>query len=171
MASASAPVAAIEMAACADPTPTFLAGSPSRTSSTSAGLLPLSEHQLWPVRNRETAAVPMRLQFRLSQAVTEGVFRLPSLPVPAVRPAVTIGVAEATHASRSPLSLPRLQNVFCRRQTYFSDTYSGTMHHTLNSSTLPPSVRYFLLPESIGEMTSCAGALLSATWAFSPTYG
>ncbi len=168
-ASASAPSAAIEMAACADTTTTFggLIAFQNLINSTAPPLImSISYGQCETVNG---AAANAAYNSAYQQAVTEGV----SVFVAAGDSGAAgcdNSVAEATHGIAVNAFASTPYNVAVGG-TDFSDTYSGanaTYWNSSNTSAFGSAISY--LPE-IPWNDSCAGALLSAYVGFSPTYG
>src|SRR6266849_574513 len=169
-ASAAAPSAVIEMAACADTTTTFggLIAVQNLINATTRppAIMSISYGQCETVNG---AAANAAYNSAYQQAVTEGV----SVFVAAGDSGAAgcdNSVGEATHgiAVNAFASTP---NNVAVGGTDFSDTYSGTNGTYWNSSNTPAfgsAISY--LPE-IPWNDSCAGALLSTYLGFSPTYG
>ncbi len=169
-ASASAPSAAIEMAACADTSTTF-GGLIAIQNLINAGTPPppimsISYGQCETVNG---AAANAAYNSAYQQAVTEGV----SVFVAAGDSGAAgcdNGVAEAIHGIAVNAFASTPYNVAVGG-TDFSDTYSGandTYWNYSNTSAFGSAISY--VPE-IPWNDSCAGALLSAYVGFSPTYG
>jgi subtilase family serine protease len=169
-ASASAPSAAIEMAACADTSSTFggliAIQNLINATTTPPSIMSISYGQCETV-NGATANAAYNSAYQ--QAVAEGV----SVFVAAGDSGAAgcdNSVAEATHgiAVNAFASTP---NNVAVGGTDFSDTFSGTNTTYWNSSNTPAfgsAISY--IPE-IPWNDSCAGALLSAYEGYSPTYG
>ena len=169
-ASASAPGAAIEMAACADTNTTFgglIAMQNLINGSTPPpSIISISYGQCETVNG---AAANAAYNSTYQQAVAEGV----SVFVAAGDSGAAgcdNSVAEATHGIAVNAFASTPYNVAVGG-TDFSDTYSGTNGTYWNSSNTPvfgSAISY--IPE-IPWNDSCAGALLSAYVGYSPTYG
>src|SRR6266481_897597 len=168
-ASASAPSAAIEMAACADTTTTFgglIAMQNLINASAPPPIISISYGQCETVNG---AAANAAYKSTYQQAVTEGV----SVFVAAGDSGAAgcdNSVPEATHGIAANAFASTPYNVAVGG-TDFSDTYSGTNGAYWNSSNTPAfgsAISY--IPE-IPWNDSCAGALLSAYVGYSPTYG
>src|SRR3989475_2215952 len=169
-ASASAPSAAIEMAACADTTTTFggLIAIQNLINASTAppSIMSISYGQCETVNG---AAANAAYNSAYQQAVTEGV----SVFVAAGDSGAAgcdNSVAEATHgiAVNAFSSTP---NNVAVGGTDFSDTYTGTnatYWNSSNTSAFGSATSY--IPE-IPWNDSCAGALLSTYLGYSPTYG
>src|SRR5712692_1645024 len=169
-ASASAPSAAIEMAACADTTVTFggLIAIQNLINASTAppSIMSISYGQCETVNG---AAANASYNSAYQQAVTEGV----SVFVAAGDSGAAgcdNSVVEATHgiAVNAFASTP---NNVAVGGTDFSDTYSGTnatYWNSSNTSAFGSAISY--IPE-IPWNDSCAGALLSTFEGYSPTYG
>src|SRR6266852_5018942 len=169
-ASASAPSAAIEMAACADTTTTFggLIAMQNLINANTAppSIMSISYGQCETVNG---AAANAAYNSAYQQAVTEGV----SVFVAAGDSGAAgcdNSVTEATHgiAVNAFASTP---NNVAVGGTDFSDTYSGTnatYWNSSNTSSFGSAISY--IPE-IPWNDSCAGALLTAYEGYSPTYG
>ncbi|HXN52818.1 MAG TPA: S53 family peptidase [Candidatus Acidoferrum sp.] len=169
-ASASAPSAAIEMAACADTSTTFggliAIQNLINASTPPPSIMSISYGQCEAVNG---AAANAAYNSAYQQAVAEGV----SVFVAAGDSGAAgcdNSVAEATHgiAVNAFASTP---NNVAVGGTDFSDTYSGTnasYWNSSNTSAFGSAISY--IPE-IPWNDSCAGALLSAYLAYSPTYG
>jgi subtilase family serine protease len=169
-ASASAPSAAIEMAACADTSTTFggliAIQNLINASAPPPSIMSISYGQCETVNG---AAANAAYNSAYQQAVAEGV----SVFVAAGDSGAAgcdNSVAEATHgiAVNAFASTP---NNVAVGGTDFSDTFSGTNPTYWNSSNTPAfgsAISY--IPE-IPWNDSCAGALLSAYEGYSPTYG
>src|SRR5258707_334059 len=169
-ASASAPSAAIEMAACADTTTTFggLIAMQNLINANTAppSIMSISYGQCETVNG---AAANAAYNSAYQQAVTEG----GSVFVAAGDSGAAgcdKSVTEATHgiAVNAFASTP---NNVAVGGTDFSDTYSGTNATYWNSSnTSAFGSAIFSVPE-IPWNDSCVGALLSTNFGYSPTYG
>src|SRR5712691_3497254 len=168
-ASASAPSAAIEMAACADTTTTFgglIAMQNLINASAPPPIISISYGQCETVNG---AAANAAYNSTYQQAVTEGV----SVFVAAGDSGAAgcdNSVPEATHGIAANAFASTPYNVAVGG-TDFSDTYSGTNGTYWNSTNTPAfgsAISY--IPE-IPWNDSCAGALLSAYVGYSPTYG
>src|SRR6266481_2176803 len=168
-ASASAPSAAIEMAACADTSTTFgglIAMQNLINASAPPPIISISYGQCETVNG---AAANAAYKSTYQQAVTEGV----SVFVAAGDSGAAgcdNSVPEATHGIAANAFASTPYNVAVGG-TDFSDTYSGTNGAYWNSSNTPAfgsAISY--IPE-IPWNDSCAGALLSAYVGYSPTYG
>ncbi len=169
-ASASAPSAAIEMAACADTSTTFggLIAIQNLINASTAppSIMSISYGQCETVNG---AAANAAYNSAYQQAVAEGV----SVFVAAGDSGAAgcdNSVAEATHgiAVNAFASTP---NNVAVGGTDFSDTYSGTngtYWNSSNTSAFGSAISY--IPE-IPWNDSCAGALFSAYEGYSPTYG
>src|SRR6267378_3708276 len=169
-ASASAPSAAIEMAACANTGSTFggLIALQNLTNASTAppSIMSISYGQCETVNG---AAANVAYNSAYQQAVAEGV----SVFVAAGDSGAAgcdNSVSEATHgiAANAFASTP---NNVAVGGTDFSDTYSGinaTYWNSSNTSAFGSAISY--LPE-IPWNDSCAGALLSTYLGYSPTYG
>src|SRR6266581_1569395 len=169
-ASASAPSAAIEMAACANTTTTFggliAIQNLINASAPPPSIMSISYGQCETVNG---AAANASYNSAYQQAVSEGV----SVFVAAGDSGAAgcdNSVAEATHgiAVNAFASTP---NNVAVGGTDFSDTYSGTnatYWNSSNTSAFGSAMSY--IPE-IPWNDSCAGALLSAYEGYSPTYG
>src|SRR5467141_1788809 len=169
-ASASAPSAAIEMAACADTTVTFggLIAIQNLINASTAppSIMSISYGQCEAVNG---AAANTAYNSAYQQAVAEGV----SVFVAAGDSGAAgcdNSVSEATHgiAANAFASTP---NNVAVGGTDFSDTYSGTnatYWNSSNTSAFGSAISY--IPE-IPWNDSCAGALLTAYVGYSPTYG
>jgi hypothetical protein len=169
-ASASAPSAAIEMAACADTSTTFggliAMQNLINASTPPPSIISISYGQCETVNG---AAANAAYNSTYQQAVAQGV----SVFVAAGDSGAAgcdNSVAEATHgiAVNAFASTP---NNVAVGGTDFSDTYSGTSATYWNSSNTPAfgsAISY--IPE-IPWNDSCAGALLSTYLGFNPTYG
>src|SRR6266566_1837922 len=169
-ASASAPSAAIEMAACADTTTTFggliAVQNLINASTPPPAIMSISYGQCETVNG---AAANAAYNSAYQQAVTEGV----SLFVAAGDSGAAgcdNSVAEATHGIGVNAFASTPNNVAVGG-TDFSDTYSGTnvtYWNSSNTSAFGSAISY--IPE-IPWNDSCAGALLSAYEGYSRTYG
>ncbi|HVH70784.1 MAG TPA: peptidase S53, partial [Candidatus Dormibacteraeota bacterium] len=169
-ASAAAPSAAVEIAACADTATTFggliALQNLINGSAPPPAIMSISYGQCETVNG---AAANAAYNSAYQQAVAEGV----SVFVAAGDSGAAgcdNSVAEATHgiAVNAFASTP---NNIAVGGTDFSDTYSGTNSTYWNSSNTPAfgsAISY--IPE-IPWNDSCAGALLSAYEGYSPTYG
>jgi hypothetical protein len=169
-ASASAPNAAIEMAACADTSTTFggliAIQNIINASATPPSIMSISYGQCETVNG---AAANASYNSAYQQAVAEGV----SVFVAAGDSGAAgcdNSVAEATHgiAVNAFASTP---NNVAVGGTDFSDTYSGTnttYWNSSNTSAFGSALSY--VPE-IPWNDSCAGLLLSNYMGYSPTYG
>src|SRR5258706_1009622 len=169
-ASASAPSAAIEMAACADTTVTFggLIAIQNLINASTAppSIMSISYGQCETVNG---AAANVAYNSAYQQAVAEGV----SVFVAAGDSGAAgcdNSVSEATHgiAANAFASTP---NNVAVGGTDFSDTYSGTnatYWNSSNTSAFGSAISY--VPE-IPWNDSCAGELLSTYVGYSPTYG
>lgn len=169
-ASASAPSAAIEMAACADTSATFggLIAIQNLINATTPppSIMSISYGQCETVNG---VAANASYNSAYQQAVAEGV----SVFVAAGDSGAAgcdNSVAEATHgiAVNAFASTP---NNVAVGGTDFSDTYSGTnasYWNSSNTSAFGSAISY--IPE-IPWNDSCAGALLTAYEGYSPTYG
>src|SRR5229473_2410343 len=168
-ASASAPSAAIEMAACADTSVTFggliAIQNLINASTTSPSIMSISYGQCETVNG---AAANASYNSAYQQAVAEGV----SVFVAAGDSGAAgcdNSAAEATHGIGVNAFASTPNNVAVGG-TDFSDTYSGTNATYWNSSnTTAFGSAMSYLPE-IPWNDSCAGALLSTYGGFSPTY-
>ncbi len=169
-ASASAPSAAIEMAACANTTTTF-GGLIAVQNLINAGTPPpsimsISYGQCETVNG---AAANAAYNSAYQQAVAEGV----SVFVAAGDSGAAgcdNGVTQATHgiAVNAFASTP---NNVAVGGTDFSDTYSGTNTAYWNSSNTPAFGSAISYVPEIPWNDSCAGLLLSNYLGYSPTYG
>src|SRR6267143_738180 len=169
-ASAAAPSAAIEMAACADTSTTFggliAIQNLINASTPPPSIMSVSYGQCETVNG---AAANATYNSAYQQAVAEGV----SVFVAAGDSGAAgcdNSVAEATHGIAVNAFASTPYNVAVGG-TDFSDTYSGTNGTYWNSSNTPvfgSAISY--IPE-IPWNDSCAGALLSAYVGYSPTYG
>ncbi len=169
-ASASAPSAAIEMAACANTTTTF-GGLIAVQNLINAGTPPpsimsISYGQCETVNG---AAANATYNSAYQQAVAEGV----SVFVAAGDSGAAgcdNGVTQATHgiAVNAFASTP---NNVAVGGTDFSDTYSGTNTAYWNSSNTPAFGSAISYVPEIPWNDSCAGLLLSNYLGYSPTYG
>src|SRR6266436_5551770 len=169
-ASASAPSAAIEMAACADTTVTFggLIAIQNLINASTAppSIMSISYGQCETVNG---AAANVAYNSAYQQAVAEGV----SVFVAAGDSGAAgcdNSVSEATHGIAVNAFASTPYNVAVGG-TDFSDTYSSTNSSYWNSSNTPAfgsAISY--IPE-IPWNDSCAGALVSNFEGFSPTYG
>src|SRR5713226_1539383 len=169
-ASAAAPSAAIEMAACADTTTTFggLIAVQNLINATTRppAIMSISYGQCETVNG---AAANAAYNSAYQQAVTEGV----SVFVAAGDSGAAgcdNSVAEATHGIGVNAFASTPNNVAVGG-TDFSDTYSGTnatYWNSSNTSAFGSAISY--IPE-IPWNDSCAGALLSTFEGYSPTYG
>src|SRR6266568_3909335 len=169
-ASAAAPSAAIEMAACADTTTTFggLIAVQNLINATTRppAIMSISYGQCETVNG---AAANAAYNSAYQQAVTEGV----SVFVAAGDSGAAgcdNSVAEATHGIGVNAFASTPNNVAVGG-TDFSDTYSGTnatYWNSSNTSAFGSAISY--IPE-IPWNDSCAGALLTAYEGYSPTYG
>jgi len=169
-ASASAPSAAIEMAACANTGSTFggLIALQNLINASTAppSIMSISYGQCETVNG---AAANVAYNSAYQQAVAEGV----SVFVAAGDSGAAgcdNSVSEATHgiAANAFASTP---NNVAVGGTDFSDTYSGTnatYWNSSNTSAFGSAISY--IPE-IPWNDSCAGALLTAYVGYSPTYG
>ena len=169
-ASASAPSAAIEMAACADTSTTFggliAIQNLINASGPRPSIMSISYGQCEALNG---AAANVAYNSSYQQAVAEGI----SVFVAAGDSGAAgcdNSVAEATHgiAVNAFASTP---NNIAVGGTDFSDTYSGTnptYWNSSNTSTFGSAISY--VPE-IPWNDSCAGTLLSAYEGYSPTYG
>src|SRR6266481_4570199 len=169
-ASASAPSAAIEMAACADTNTTFggliAMQNLINDSTPPPSIISISYGQCETVNG---AAANAAYNSTYQQAVAEGV----SVFVAAGDSGAAgcdNSVQEATHgiAANAVASTP--YNVAVGG-TDFSDTYSGTNVTYWNSSNTPAFRSAISYVPEIPWNDSCAGALLSAYVGYSPTYG
>jgi hypothetical protein len=169
-ASASAPSAAIEMAACADTSTTFggliAIQNLINASTPPPSIMSISYGQCETVNG---AAANAAYNSAYQQAVAEGV----SVFVAAGDSGAAgcdNSVAEATHgiAVNAFASTP---NNVAVGGTDFSDTYSGTNATYWNSSNTPTFGSALSYIPEIPWNDSCAGALLSAYENHSPTYG
>src|SRR6266705_2490029 len=169
-ASAAAPSAAIEMAACADTTTTFggLIAVQNLINATTPppAIMSISYGQCETVNG---AAANAAYNSAYQQAVTEGV----SVFVAAGDSGAAgcdNSVAEATHGIGVNAFASTPNNVAVGG-TDFSDTYSGTnatYWNSSNTSAFGSAISY--IPE-IPWNDTCAGALLTAYEGYSPTYG
>src|SRR6266566_3073884 len=169
-ASAAAPSAVIEMAACADTTTTFggliAVQNLINAATPPPAIMSISYGQCETVNG---AAANAAYNSAYQQAVTEGV----SVFVAAGDSGAAgcdNGVAEAIHGIAVNAFASTPYNVAVGG-TDFSDTYSGandTYWNSSNTSAFGSAISY--VPE-IPWNDSCAGALLSAYVGFSPTYG
>src|SRR6266571_810258 len=169
-ASAAAPSAAIEMAACADTTTTFggliAVQNLINASTPPPAIMSISYGQCETVNG---AAANAAYNSAYQQAVTEGV----SVFVAAGDSGAAgcdNSVAEATHGIGVNAFASTPNNVAVGG-TDFSDTYSGTnvtYWNSSNTSAFGSAISY--IPE-IPWNDSCAGALLTAYEGYSPTYG
>jgi regulation of enolase protein 1 (concanavalin A-like superfamily) len=169
-ASASAPSAAIEMAACADTTTTFggliAIQNLINASTPPPAIMSISYGQCETVNG---AAANASYNSAYQQAVTEGV----SVFVAAGDSGAAgcdNSVSEATHGIGVNAFASTPNNVAVGG-TDFSDTFSGTNANywsSSNTSAFGSALSY--IPE-IPWNDSCAGALLSSYLGFSPTYG
>ena len=169
-ASASAPSAAIEMAACADTSTTFggliAMQNLINASAPPPSIMSISYGQCETVNG---AAANAAYNSVYQQAVAEGV----SVFVAAGDSGAAgcdNSVPEATHGIAVNAFASTPYNVAVGG-TDFSDTYSGTNGTYWNSSNTPAfgsAISY--IPE-IPWNDSCAGALLSTYLGFNPTYG
>src|SRR5713226_3477208 len=169
-ASAAAPSAVIEMAACADTTTTFggLIAVQNLINATTRppAIMSISYGQCETVNG---AAANAAYNSAYQQAVTEGV----SVFVAAGDSGAAgcdNSVAEATHGIGVNAFASTPNNVAVGG-TDFSDTYSGTnatYWNSSNTSAFGSAISY--IPE-IPWNDSCAGALLSTFEGYSPTYG
>jgi subtilase family serine protease len=169
-ASASAPSAAIEMAACADTSTTFggliAIQNLINASTPPPSIMSISYGQCETVNG---AAANAAYNSAYQQAVAEGV----SIFVAAGDSGAAgcdNSVAQATHgiAVNAFASTP---NNVAVGGTDFSDTYSGTnatYWNSSNTSTFGSAISY--IPE-VPWNDSCAGLLLSTYLGYSPTYG
>src|SRR5882762_7329610 len=168
-ASASAPSAAIEMAACADTTTTFGGLIAIQNLINSAAPPPIMSISYGQCETVNGAAANAAYNSAYQQAVTEGV----SVFVAAGDSGAAgcdNSVAEATHGIAVNAFASTPYNVAVGG-TDFSDTYSGTnatYWNSSNTSAFGSAISY--VPE-IPWNDSCAGALLSAYVGFSPTFG
>src|SRR5713226_6271115 len=169
-ASASAPSAAIEMAACADTTTTFggLIAIQNLINATTAppSIMSISYGQCETVNG---AAANASYNSAYQQAVAEGV----SVFVAAGDSGAAgcdNSVAEGTHgiAVNAFASTP---NNVAVGGTDFSDTFSGTNATYWNSSNTTAFGSAISYVPEIPWNDSCAGALLSTYLGYSPTYG
>src|SRR5258708_661919 len=169
-ASASAPSAAIEMAACADTSVTFggLIAIQNLINANTAppSIMSISYGQCETVNG---AAANASYNSAYQQAVTEGV----SVFVAAGDSGAAgcdNSVAEATHgiAANAFASTP---NNVAVGGTDFSDTYSGTHATYWNSSNTSAFCSVISYLPEIPWNDSCAGELLSTYLGYSPTYG
>jgi uncharacterized repeat protein (TIGR01451 family) len=169
-ASASAPSAAIEMAACADTTTTFggliAIQNLINASTPPPSIMSISYGQCETVNG---SGANYAYNSAYQQAVAEGV----SVFVAAGDSGAAgcdNSVAEATHGI-GVNALASTPNNVAVGGTDFSDTYSRTnanYWNSTNTSTFGSAISY--IPE-IPWNDSCAGALLSAYEGYSPTYG
>jgi regulation of enolase protein 1 (concanavalin A-like superfamily) len=169
-ASASAPSAAVEMAACADTSTTFggLIAIQNLINATTPppSIMSISYGQCETVNG---AAANAAYNSAYQQAVAEGV----SVFVAAGDSGAAgcdNSVAEATHGIGVNAFASTPNNVAVGG-TDFSDTYSGTnatYWNSSNTSAFGSAISY--IPE-IPWNDSCAGALVSAYEGYSPTYG
>jgi subtilase family serine protease len=169
-ASASAPSAAIEMAACADTSTTFggliAVQNLINANTPPPSIMSISYGQCETVNG---AAANAAYNSAYQQAVAEGV----SVFIAAGDSGAAgcdNSVAEATHGIAVNAFASTPYNVAVGG-TDFSDTYSGTNGTYWNSSNTPAfgsAISY--IPE-IPWNDSCAGALLSTYLGFTPTYG
>jgi len=133
---------------------------PSRTNNIRGS--PQSEHQLWPVRNRERRGCQCGLHSDYNKAAPKGV-PSSSLPVTACG-RLSIAWRKATQGMRSTLSLPTPYNVAVA---------APIQRHLLRYQChLLELQQHFRLGSAISTFReihwndSCAGAILSAlTWA------
>src|SRR6266478_5169837 len=169
-ASASAPSAAIEMAACADTTTTFggLIAMQNLINASTAppSIMSISYGQCETVNG---AASNAAYNSAYQQAATEGVSVFVSAGDSGAA-GCDNSVAEATHgiAVNAFASTP---NNVAVGGTDFSDTYSGTnttYWNSSNTSAFGSAISY--IPE-IPWNDSCASALFSAYLGYHPTYG
>src|SRR5438445_986627 len=169
-ASASAPSAAIEMAACADTTTTFggLIAVQNLINATTPppAIMSISYGQCETVNG---AAANASYNSAYQQAVTEGV----SVFVAAGDSGAAgcdNSVSEATHGIGVNAFASTPNNVAVGG-TDFSDTFSGTNANYWNSSNASAFGSALSYIPEIPWNDSCAGALLSSYIGFSPTYG
>jgi subtilase family serine protease len=169
-ASASAPSAAIEMAACADTSTTFggliAIQNLINASTPPPSIMSISYGQCETVNG---AAANAAYNSAYQQAVAEGV----SVFVAAGDSGAAgcdNSVAEATHgiAVNAFASTP---NNVAVGGTDFSDTYSGTNAAYWNSSNTPTFGSAISYVPEIPWNDSCAGLLLTTYLGYSPTYG
>jgi regulation of enolase protein 1 (concanavalin A-like superfamily) len=168
-ASASAPSAAIEMAACADTSTTFgglIAMQNLINASTPPPIISISYGQCETVNG---VAANAAYNSTYQQAVAEGV----SVFVAAGDSGAAgcdNSVPEATHGIAANAFASTPYNVAVGG-TDFSDTYSGTNGTYWSSSNTPAFGSAISYVPEIPWNDSCAGALLSAYVGYSPTYG
>jgi hypothetical protein len=169
-ASAAAPSAAIEMAACADTTTTFggliALQNLINASTPPPAIVSISYGQCEAVNG---AAANASYNSAYQQAVTEGV----SVFVAAGDSGAAgcdNGAAEATHGIGVNAFASTPNNVAVGG-TDFSDTYSGTNTNYWNSSNTPAFGSALSYIPEIPWNDSCAGALVSTYLGYSPTYG
>ncbi|HET8926122.1 MAG TPA: S53 family peptidase, partial [Candidatus Acidoferrum sp.] len=169
-ASAAAPSATIEMAACADTSTTFggliAIQNLINASAPPPSIMSISYGQCETVNG---AAANVSYNSAYQQAAAEGV----SVFVAAGDSGAAgcdNSVAEATHGIGANAFASTPNNVAVGG-TDFSDTYSGTntsYWNSSNSSVFGSAISY--IPE-IPWNDSCAGLLLSSSFGYSPTYG
>src|SRR5713226_3779464 len=169
-ASAAAPSAAIEMAACADTTTTFggliAVQNLINAKSPPPAIMSISYGECETVNGASANAA---YNSAYQQAVAEGV----SVFVAAGDSGAAgcdNSVAEATHGIGVNAFASTPNNVAVGG-TDFSDTYSGTNATYWNSSNTPAFGSAISYVPEIPWNDSCAGLLLSACLGFSPTYG
>jgi hypothetical protein len=169
-ASASAPSAAIEMAACADTNATFggliAIQNLINASTPPPSIMSISYGECETVNG---AAANASYNAAYQQAVTEG-FSVFAAAGDSGAAGCDNSVAQATHGIGVNAFASTSYNVAVGG-TDFSDTFAGTNANYWNSSNTPTfSSALSYIPE-IPWNDSCAGALLSAYFGYSPTYG
>src|SRR5713226_8283639 len=169
-ASAAAPSAAIEMAACADTSSTFggliAIQNLINASAPPPSIMSISYGECETVNG---AAANAAYNVAYQQAVTEGVSVFVASGDSGAA-GCDNGVAQATHGIGANAFASTPYNVAVGG-TDFSDTYSGTNATYWNSSNTPAFGSAISYVPEIPWNDSCAGQLISNYLGYSPTYG